>query len=167
MQEIAFHHQYRIFVTKYKLICLKRGGFNSAIVVTNVYVYENKEVDIKLFPRTTKSVYTVQKFFIAIINKDILQSLLYFLKKKMSVIFRKPQTINEFGGRSGVDMNCQKTVKQCFARFKRKCYLCFHYWSSYVRYENIVENKFDRGPVEHHLSGYDQLMTERSVATDI
>ena len=61
-------------------------------------------------------------------------------------------------------MNCQETVKQGFARFKKNA-ICasITYWSSYVRYENVIEDESGRGPVDRHPAGNDQLMTGRSV----
>ena len=77
---------------------------------------------LKYFLEQTKSIYTVQKFFMAIKNQDILQSL-SSIQKNSSVLIRKPTNDERIWGQVGGDINCQKTVKQGFARFKKKLFV--------------------------------------------
>ena len=88
--------------------------------------YENEEVDLKIFPGTNKKYLYCSEIFHGH-QKLGYFTIAFVIKKNPSVIIRKPTNDERIWGYVGGDMNCQKRVKQGFARLKKLFYFCFHY----------------------------------------
>ena len=86
-------------------------------------MYENKEVDIKIFPgTTTKCLLSCPEIIYRQHKLGYLTITFVILEKCLCYISKTSKQLTNFGE----DMNCQNTVQHRFARFEKKiCFLCF------------------------------------------
>ena len=102
-------------------------------------MYENKKVYIKIFPGTTKKCILSCSEIIHRHNKLVSNNQFRHFRKMPLLYFKNQQTINEFRGR--YELSEYGYASFC-AIWKKNYVTCSSilYWSSHVKYENIVEN---------------------------
>ena len=131
-------------------------------------MYVNKEINIKISPGTTKKcLLSCSEVIHRHPKLGYLTITFIILEKCFCYISKSSKKLKNFGE----DMNCQNTVQHRFARFEKKCYLCFHFvlidpckvWK--YCWKLVWSWTCQSSPVSWSIAKYDHLMTDDQNAT--